>query len=56
MEVVGTQSTREREVVDAEHRRQFIERMERKLAQKEALRRQRRMQFRGRLSRLRTWQ
>jgi hypothetical protein len=37
-------------------RKQFIERMELKLAYKAAAQRQRRQQFRTRLARMRTWQ
>lgn len=40
----------------ADRRRQFIERMERKLAHKTALRRQRRQAFRARLVRMQSWQ
>lgn len=37
-------------------RRQFIERMERKLAHKTAMRRRQRQQFRAQLLRARSWQ
>jgi len=37
-------------------RKQFIERMERKLAYKTAVQRHRRQQFRTRLARMRAWQ
>ncbi len=47
------QSTRER--LEAEQRKRFIRRMERKLAFKAALHRNRRQQFRARLQRLREW-
>lgn len=41
---------------EASRRRQFIERMERKLAYKTAERRRQRQQFRTRLVRARSWQ
>jgi len=40
---------------EVERRRQFIERMERKLAHKTALHRRRRQQFRERLMSVRSW-
>lgn len=44
-----------RESQEAERRKEFIERMEQKLANKMAQKRQRRAQFRKRLQRLREW-
>ncbi|HEY1835822.1 MAG TPA: hypothetical protein VGG13_03305 [Candidatus Saccharimonadales bacterium] len=41
---------------EVNRRRQFIERMERKLAHKTAVRRRQRQQFRVRLLRARSWQ
>jgi hypothetical protein len=47
---------------DAQHldptvrRKEFIERMERKLAHKTAEQRRRRLEFRSRLTRMRSWQ
>ncbi len=55
MTAVRTAGKAGREHQDSERRQRFIERMERKLAYKTALRHQKRQLFRMRLQRLRDW-